>query len=47
MTFVGGFALMSLAVGGPVILAHGGFERLVHGRPWWMRAMGHLVLFAL
>lgn len=34
VVFIGGFALMVLAVSTHVSLAHGGYQRLVRGRPW-------------
>ena len=45
--FVGGFGLMTFAVGCHVILAHGGFPNLVAGRPWQVAAFGLLTLLAL
>ena len=42
--FIGGFALMALSVGLHVILAHGGHERLVRGRPWQVPVYGGLIV---
>lgn len=47
VVFVGGFALMALAVGLHVTLAHGGYTALVRGRLWQVPALGVLLLGAL
>ena len=44
VVFIGGFALMALAVGMHVTLAHGGYRQLVNGRPWQAAAFGSLLL---
>lgn len=46
LTFVGGFALLSFAVGAHVIGAHGGYADIVSGRPRAVWVFGGLVLFA-
>lgn len=45
--FVGGFGLMTFAVGCHVILAHGGFPHLVGGSPWQVATFALLTLLAL
>ncbi len=47
VVFVGGFALMALAVGLHVTFAHGGYPHLVRGRLWRVVALGALVVVAL
>lgn len=47
VVFIGGFALMALSVGLHVTLAHGGYTRLVSGRPWNVALFGALLLAAL
>jgi uncharacterized protein involved in response to NO len=47
IVFIGGFALMCFAVGTHVSLAHGGYQRLVRGHPWQVRAYGTLLLAAM
>jgi len=47
VVFIGGFALMALSVGLHVVLAHGGYERLVRGKPWQVPLYGGLILAAL
>ena len=47
IVFIGGFALMALSVGLHVVLAHGGHEREVHGRPWQVPIYGGLLLAAV
>lgn len=44
MTFVGGFALLALAVGMQVTLGHGGRTDLQRGRPWQVPVVGAMVL---
>lgn len=43
VVFLGGFALMALAVSVHVVLAHGGRPAQLHGRPWQVGAMGALL----
>jgi hypothetical protein len=47
VAFIGGLALMALSVGLHVTLAHGGHERLVHGRPWQVPVYGALLAAAV
>ena len=47
VVFIGGFALMAFSVGLHVVLAHGGFQRLLHGRPWQVFIFGSLILTAM
>ncbi len=47
VVFIGGFALMAFAVGLHVTLAHGGYQRLVRGRPWQVPVFGGLFLAAM
>lgn len=47
VVFIGGFALLTLSVGLHVLLAHGGHERLVRGRPWQVPAFAGLLLVSL
>lgn len=47
VTFIGGFAMLALAVGAQVILGHTGHERVRDGRPWAVPALGLLLLAAL
>ena len=47
IVFIGGFALMAFAVGLHVTLAHGGYQRLVRGRPWQVPVFGGLLLAAM
>jgi uncharacterized protein involved in response to NO len=44
VVFIGGFALMALTVGLHVTLAHGGYSRMMRGRPWQVPAYGGLLL---
>jgi uncharacterized protein involved in response to NO len=46
VVFIGGFALMALSVGLHVTLAHGGYTRLVSGRPWQVPGFGGLLVAA-
>lgn len=46
VTFIAGFALLALAVGLHVTLAHGGYPKLVKGRPWQVPLFGGLLLVA-
>lgn len=46
VTFIGGFALLALAVGMQVTLGHGGRADLQRGRPWQVAAIALLVLGA-
>ena len=46
VVFIGGFSLMALSVGVHVTLAHGGYRRLLHGRPWQVPLYGGLILLA-
>jgi uncharacterized protein involved in response to NO len=43
VSFIGGFALMTLAVSTQVTLGHGGYSQLVTGRPWQIAAIAGLV----
>ncbi|HEY2775303.1 MAG TPA: NnrS family protein, partial [Candidatus Binatia bacterium] len=47
VSFVGGFATLSLAVGTHVVLAHGGKGDLVSGQPWQVGAIALLMGAAL
>jgi len=47
VTFIGGFALLSFAVAAHVIVSHGGFSRIVAGRPWAVWAFGSLFLLSM
>ena len=47
VVFIGGFALMAFSVGLHVVLGHGGFKRLLHGRPWQVVIFGLLFLIAM
>ncbi len=47
VTFIGGFALMAFAVAAHVTLAHGGYKRLVSGRPWPVPLIGASFLAAV
>lgn len=47
VVFIGGFALMALSVGTHVALAHGGYTRLVSGRPWQVPVFGGLIVAAM
>lgn len=47
VVFIGGFALMTLAVGMHVSLAHAGYQRSVRGRSWSVVLLGALILVAL
>ena len=47
VVFIGGFALMAFSVGVHVVLAHGGFQRLLNGRPWQVVTFGLLFLIAM
>ena len=47
IVFIGGFALLAFTVGLHVALAHGGYEELVHGRPWQVVLFGVLILAAV
>ena len=46
VVFIGGFAMMALAVGMHVTLAHGGYKRMVTGRPWQVPVFGGLLIAA-
>ena len=46
VTFIAGFALLALAVGLHITLAHGGYPELVRGRPWQVPLFGGLLLVA-
>jgi uncharacterized protein involved in response to NO len=43
VSFIGGFALMTLAVSTQVTLGHGGYSDLVTGRPWQVAAIAALI----
>ncbi len=47
VVFLGGFALLALAVSTQVILGHGGYRRQMTGRPWQVAAIGALVIAAM
>jgi uncharacterized protein involved in response to NO len=47
VVFIGGFALMVFAVSTHVSLAHGGYQRLVRGRPWQIPLIGGFLLLAV
>jgi uncharacterized protein involved in response to NO len=47
VVFIGGFAMMALSVGLHVGLAHGGYSRLVSGRPWQVPVFAALLLAAM
>lgn len=47
VVFLGGFALLALAVSTQVVLGHGGHRRLMMGRPWQVPAIGGLVIAAM
>ncbi len=47
VVFIGGFGLMALSVGLHVSLAHGGYQRMVRGRPWQVPFFGGLILVAV
>jgi uncharacterized protein involved in response to NO len=47
VVFIGGFALMAFSVGLHVTLAHGGYKKLVSGRPWQVPFFGGLLLLAM
>lgn len=47
VVFIGGFALMALSVGLHVVLAHGGYTRIVSGRPWQVPVFGGFLLAAM
>ncbi|MFQ5767128.1 MAG: NnrS family protein, partial [Acidobacteriota bacterium] len=44
LVFIGGFALLALSVGVHVVLAHGGYRRLLSGRPWQVPVYGGFLL---
>jgi uncharacterized protein involved in response to NO len=47
VVFIGGFSMMVLAVSAHVTLSHGGYTRLVRGRPWQVPLIGVLLVIAL
>jgi uncharacterized protein involved in response to NO len=47
VVFIGGFALMALAVSTQVTLGHGGAAERLRGRPWQVTAIGVLMAIAL
>lgn len=47
VTFIGGFALLAMAVGAHVIVGHAGRDALKDGRPWPLVASGTLLLAAM
>lgn len=47
VTFIGGFALLALAVATQVTLGHRGYRAVMLGRPWQVAAIGALVLAAI
>jgi uncharacterized protein involved in response to NO len=47
VVFIGGFALMAFSVGLHVTLAHGGYKKMVSGRPWQVPFFGGLFLLAM
>jgi len=46
LSFVAGFALLTLGVGAQVVLGHGGYREMMLGRPWQLTLMGGLVAAA-
>jgi len=47
VTYIGGFALLALAVGAQVTLGHSGHRDVMLGRPWQVWAIGALGLVAI
>lgn len=47
VVFIGGFALLAFSVALHVTLAHGGYEKLIRGRPWQVPFFGGTVLSAV
>jgi uncharacterized protein involved in response to NO len=47
VVFLGGFALLALAVSTQVVLGHGGYRHELLGRPWQVTAIGSLMVTAL
>lgn len=47
VTYVGGFALLALAVGTQVTLGHSGHREVMLGRPWQVAVIGSLMGFAI
>ena len=47
VSFIGGFALLTLAVSTQVTLGHCGFKNLMLGKPWQVPAIGGLMLAAM
>ena len=47
VVFIGGFALLALAVSTQVVLGHGGYREQMLGRPWQVPVMGGLILAAV
>lgn len=43
VSFIGGFALLALAVSTQVVLGHGGYRAQMDGRPWQVAAIATLV----
>jgi uncharacterized protein involved in response to NO len=46
VTFIGGFAMLSLAVSTHVTLGHGGFAEELSGRPWQVASIGMFLVAA-
>ncbi len=46
VAFIGGLAMLALSVGLHVTLTHGGYERLVRGRPWQVPCYGAFLIGA-
>jgi uncharacterized protein involved in response to NO len=47
VAFIGGFAMLTLAVSTQVTLGHGGYSELLAGRSWQLAAIAGLVSFAV
>ncbi|MFQ5744339.1 MAG: NnrS family protein [Acidobacteriota bacterium] len=47
ISFIGGFALLALAVSTQVTLGHGGYEQLLLGKPWQVLVIGALMMLAI
>lgn len=47
VVFLGGFAMLALAVSTQVVLGHGGHREQMLGRPWQVPAMGGLIVAAM
>jgi uncharacterized protein involved in response to NO len=47
VVFLGGFAMLALAVSTQVVLGHGGHRGQLLGRPWQVPAMGGLIVAAM